>query len=388
MRTIGVVTGSRADYGIYVPVLRAIEAAPDLRLRLMVCGTHFAREFGHTADVIEADGFTIDDRIETLMASDTPEGIAKSMANGVAGFAQAFARETPDILLLLGDRTEMLAAAVAALPFVIPMAHIHGGESTEGLVDEAVRHSLTKMSHIHFAATEAYARRIIQMGEDPARVHVSGAPSLDNLHGLDFLSDAELAERTGLPMNEPPVLVTFHPVTLEYGEALAQQQALLAAMEDLPQPMVFTYPNGDTNSRLLISALEEFVAPRPNAVAVRNLGTRAYFSLLRRAAAMVGNSSSGIIEAASFGVPVLNIGNRQRGRLHGINVVDVAGDTESIRRGLARILEPEFARSVRGMANPYGDGTAAARIVEVLRHCLLDRALMEKRFHDLPGGAA
>lgn len=386
LRTIGVVTTSRADYGYYRPLLHRIREDPELELQLFVTGMHLAPEFGLTVRDIEADGFPIAERVEMLLASDTPEAIAKSMGLGTIGFAQAFARTRPDILVLLGDRFEMHAAAVASLSSAIPLAHIGGGDSTEGAFDESLRHSITKMSHLHFASRKHYAERIIQMGEEPWRVTISGAPSLDNLRDLAWLSRSELEARFGLDLEAPPLLVTYHPVTLEYEATESQVTELLAALDKVGGPVVFTYPNADTWGRIICRLIEGYVISHANARVVVNLGPRAYFSLLNHCVAMVGNSSSGIIEAASFRLPVVNIGNRQRGRLHGPNVVDVGYDRDAIVGGIRKALEPRFRALLADLVNSYGDGHASERIVAVLKQVSLEKILTLKRFHEMTAG--
>jgi len=383
VRTIGAVTVSRSDYGIYLPVFRAIQADPELQLCLYVGGMHLSPEFGQTVREIEADGFGICERIEMLLSSDTPEGVAKSMGLGTIGFAQAYARSRPDILLVLGDRFEMYAATVAALPFKIPVAHIHGGESTEGAIDEAIRHSITKMSHLHFVTTEVYAQRVIQMGEEPWRVIVSGAPSLDNFHRIQLLSREELEKQYGLDLRSPFLLITYHPVTLEYDQTEIQMRELLAALAELAATVVFTYPNADASGRLIIQMIQEFCARRRQAQLIVNLGTQGYFSMMGYAAAVVGNSSSGIIEAASFKLPVVNIGSRQRGRVRGKNVIDVGYTRAEILAGIEKAISPEFRATLADIVNPYGDGHAAGRIVDKLRHIELSNQLLGKRFHEM-----
>jgi UDP-hydrolysing UDP-N-acetyl-D-glucosamine 2-epimerase len=383
VRTIGVVTVARSDYGIYLPVLRKIHADPALQLYLIVTGMHLSPEFGLTVKVIEADGFEISERIEMSLSSDTPEGIAKSMGLGTIGFAQAYGRLRPDILLVLGDRFEMHAAVVASLPFKIPVAHIHGGESTEGAIDEAIRHSITKMSHVHFVATEVYARRVIQMGEEPWRVIVSGAPSLDNVHSIRLLSHEELGRHYGLDTKGPFLLVTYHPVTLEYEQTETQVRELLAVLEEANLGIIFTYPNADTCSRLIIDMIREFTARHTQSQVVVNLGTQAYFSLMKYAVAMVGNSSSGIVEAASFKLPVVNVGTRQRGRVHGKNVIQVGYSRTEIRAGIAKVVSPDFRASLVDLLNPYGDGHGAEKIVHELKHICFDEHLLLKRFYHL-----
>lgn len=383
MRTIGVVTVARSDYGIYQPLLKKIRSDPELQLQLFVTGMHLSPEFGFTVRVIEEDGFHIQERIEMLLSSDTPEGIAKSMGLGTVGFAQAFARSRPDILVVLGDRFEMHAAVVASIPFRIPVAHIHGGESTEGAIDELLRHSITKMSHLHFASTELYAQRIMQMGESPWRVKVSGAPSLDNLHTVDILSQRQLEDRFGLKLKEPILLVTYHPVTLEYENTERYTRELLAALTELDFTMIFTYPNADTQGRLIIDRINEFTDQHKLAQVAVNLGTQGYFSLMAHSAAMVGNSSSGIIEAASFKLPVVNIGNRQRGRIHGDNVIGVGYSKDEILNGIVKAVSREFQALLEGLTNPYGDGHAGQRIVNTIKEVDLDDQLLHKIFYEI-----
>lgn len=384
MRTIGVVTVARSDYSLYRPLLREIQKNRSLRLRLFVGGAHLSPEFGHTVLEIEKDAFPIEERIEMLMSSDTPAGVAQGLGVGVMGFSRVFARTRPDVLVLLGDRWEMFAAAAAAVPFNIPLAHIHGGESTEGAIDEALRHAMTKMSHLHFVALPRYRNRLIRMGEDPRRVFVTGAPALDNFRTLSLLGAAALAKRLNLRPDPPPLLVTYHPSTLTPAGTERRVRGFLRALGTIRRPMVISYPNADAQGRTILQAFRRFEGGHPGVRLVPNLGPRVYYSLLRWAGAMVGNSSSGIIEAASFGLPVLNVGDRQRGRWHGANVVDVGDDVRSLRAGLARVLDPAFRRSLRGMANPYGDGNTAPRIVQVLATVDLGPALTTKKFFEAP----
>jgi UDP-hydrolysing UDP-N-acetyl-D-glucosamine 2-epimerase len=383
MRTVGVVTVARSDYGHYLPLLRRIAETDLLRLHLIVAGAHLAPEFGATVATIEADGFEVADRVEMLLSSDTPHGVAKSMGLGVMGFSESFSRVRPDLLVVLGDRFEMHAAALAALPFKIPVAHIHGGELTRGAIDDALRHSMTKLSHLHFVATEEYARRVIQLGEEPWRVLVTGAIGLDNVRSFPPMERAELEAAVGLSLDEPILLVTFHPVTLEYEDAEWQIGELLSALGTADLPVVFTAPNADTRGRSVRSLIEAFVESTARSTLVENLGTRAYFSMMSVAAAMVGNSSSGIIEAPSFGLPVVNVGTRQEGRVRAANVIDVGYRREEILDGVRRALDPAFRRSLRGMANPYDAGGTAELIADRLASIDLDGALITKRFHDM-----
>ncbi|HEX9409443.1 MAG TPA: UDP-N-acetylglucosamine 2-epimerase [Methylomirabilota bacterium] len=387
-RRIGVVTVSRSDYGHLRPVLEGIRRAPGLDLVLFVAGMHIEYDFGSTVREIEADGFAIAERIAMLEGGDSPEAIAASTGRGVEGFARAFGRQRPDLLVVLGDRFEMLAAAVAALPFALPVAHIHGGEVSEGAMDNQIRHAITKLAHLHFASAAPHARRIAQMGEEAWRIHTVGGPGIDRIATTEVLTREALARELDLPAGGPWLLVTFHPVTLEYRDTAAHVEELLAALEKTDGTLVITYPNADTSGRLIIDRLEEFAARRPGRCRLaRNLGERLYLGILRHADVMIGNSSSGLIEAPSFGLPAVNIGARQRGRLRGANVIDVEPARDEILRGIETAQTPAFKALARAGANPYGDGRAVPRIVEVLRTVQLDARLIQKRFADSGGGA-
>lgn len=383
MRTLGIVTGARSDWGIYRPILAELRKIPAVKLRILATGMHLAPEFGHTVDQIADDGFASVDKVESLLASDTPAGIAKSIAVGVAGFADLFSRARPDLLVVLGDRFEMYAAALAALPFIIPVAHIHGGEVTEGALDDALRHGLTKLSHLHFASTQAYARRIRQLGEESWRITVSGAPSLDNIKKLNLPKRSEFETWLGRRVPDPFILVTFHPVTLEYKEAEQQANELLAALEAAEYPVLFTLPNADTNGRIIRRAIEKKALNNDKWIVSDNLGAARYFAVMGWASGMVGNSSSGIIEAASFKLPVVNVGSRQAGRLRPDNVIDVACNQRSILKAIRKATSPEFRRLCSRVRNPYYAGGAARLIAEKLASFPLDARLTRKRFSDL-----
>ena len=384
-RTISVVTTARSDYGIYRPVLREILKRRELCLRLIVAADHLSARGGMTVREIEADGFPVSDRIPMQPASDTAAGIAGAMARGLAGFAKAYQTHRPDILLVLGDRFEMYTAVAAAMPFGIPVAHLHGGELTEGAMDNQFRHSISKMSHIHFAATTGSGRRLLQMGEESWRVTVTGAPSLDNLSEVSLMSRSRLESEAGMSLDPPPLLVTFHPVTLEPGKAECHTLELLAALDLAGLPVLFTYPNIDMESCVIIRAVRHFVKSHPACRLVKNLGTSRYFSMMKYAAAMVGNSSSGIIEAASFGLPVVNVGNRQLGRAHGRNVVDVPCDRTHIAKAISKVTSPAFRQKIKRLQNPYGNGHASVEIVRILLTIPLGHSLIAKRFNDLGG---
>ncbi|GMV41773.1 MAG: UDP-N-acetyl glucosamine 2-epimerase [Myxococcales bacterium] len=385
MRRVAVLTTSRADYGLLRPVMRAIVAAPDLELLPVVAGMHLVPELGHTHRAIEEDGFVAVETVEMLLASDTGRGVAKSIGVGILGYADAWARLRPDLLVVLGDRFEVLAAAVSALPLRLPVAHIHGGEVTRGAIDEQARHALTKLSHLHFVAAEEFRRRVLQMGEEPWRVIVSGAPGLDELLGNATLSREELGAFLGMDLREPPLLVTWHPPTLEEPTAaVAQAVVLVASLEVLGVPCVVTAPNADAGGRAVADVLRSFVARAPERRCfVESLGSCRYASLMRHAAAMVGNSSSGLLEAPSFGLPAVNVGSRQEGRLRGRNVIDAAPTTDAIGAAIARALDPTFRAALAGAPNPYGDGHAAERIVAALTTVELGPTLLRKGFADL-----
>lgn len=383
MRTIAVVTTSRADYGACRPVLRALQSDPELTLLLFVSGMHLCPEHGLTVREIEADGFEITQRIEVLFQSDKPEWIAKSMARGIAGFSEVFSRRRPDILVIVGDRFEMFSAAVASVPFNIPIAHLGGGDVTVGTMDEALRHALTKLSHLHFASTAEYARRIIQMGEEPWRVCVSGEPNLDAFLSMRLLAREELEARYSVRLQNRFLLVTYHPVTLQHEQSEWQIDQLLTALQMCAMPILFTMPNADSGNKLIRERIRQFVAANAFAGAVENFGVEAYVSVMALAAAMVGNSSSGILEAASFKLPVVNIGIRQAGRLRSKNVIDVGNTTDEIVSGIQKALERGFLASLEGLVNPYGTGCAVPRILEVVKKVAVDAKLLQKRFYDL-----
>jgi UDP-N-acetylglucosamine 2-epimerase (non-hydrolysing)/GDP/UDP-N,N'-diacetylbacillosamine 2-epimerase (hydrolysing) len=384
-RKICVVTGTRAEYGLLHAVMRELERDPDLTLQLVVTGMHLSPEFGLTCEIIEADGFAIDEKVEMLLSSDTAVGVAKSMGLGTIGFADAFARLRPDLLVLLGDRFELLAAAQSALVARIPIAHLAGGDVTEGAFDEAIRHSITKMSHLHFVTNEDSARRVRQLGEDPAHVHVTGNPGLDYLRQTRLLDRGTVEQRIGIGLRPRNLLVTFHPVTLDAHPAEQPFRELLSALETLgPEVgLVFTRPNADTAGRALIRMIDAFVAGRDNAVAHGSLGQLLYWSTAAQVDAVVGNSSSGLLEVPSLGTATVNIGDRQKGRLRAASVIDCPPEAGAIVAAVLRAFELDCG----GTVNPYGDGHAAPRIVAAIKAVQDPSALIKKRFFDLEPGA-
>jgi UDP-hydrolysing UDP-N-acetyl-D-glucosamine 2-epimerase len=382
-RRIAIVTGGRADYGLVRPIFRAIAAHPDLEALMIAAAAHLSAAHGGDSGIFAADGIPVAAQVPLLAAGDDAMAIARSIGTGVGGFADAIAAVRPDILVLVGDRFEILAAACAALALRVPIAHVHGGETTEGAFDEQIRHAVTKMAHLHFAAAEPYARRIIAMGEEPWRVHVSGAPGLDNLATVPVLSRAETMAALGLTADAIPLLATWHPVTLDGHDRSDGLDGLLSALSDCARPIVFTAPNADDGRGSIVARIEGFCAKHPRARLHTALGTRLYFNAMRHAAVMVGNSSSGIIEAPSFALPVVNIGTRQRGRLRAANVIDCGDTAVEIGAVLAWVLSPDFRRSLAGLVNPYGDGHAGPRIAAALAKVELGAGFLVKRFHEV-----
>jgi UDP-hydrolysing UDP-N-acetyl-D-glucosamine 2-epimerase len=379
-RTIGVVTVARSDYGHLTPLLRELHAASDVDLCLFVGGAHLLPTFGSGVATIEADGWPIAARIDVALAGDAPVEIAVAAGGAVVGFALAARR--PDLLIVLGDRIEMLAAAVGALPLLVPVVHLHGGELTEGAIDEQARHAITKLAHLHCVAAEPFARRVRQLGEESWRVHVTGAPGVDRLRAAATLSRGALSERLRLPLRHPTMLVTFHPETLGPDTMARHVDELAVALAAVEGDVVITFPGADVGYGAVIARLEALAATRLATRLERGLGEDTYCSLLREADVMIGNSSSGLIEAPTFGLPCVNIGARQRGRLRAANVIDVEHGREEIVGGIRRALDPAFRRGLAGLENPYGDGRAAPRIARLLREVELGRRLIEKRFVD------
>jgi UDP-hydrolysing UDP-N-acetyl-D-glucosamine 2-epimerase len=377
-RVICVVTTSRADYGhLYWP-MRVLADQPGIDLRIIAMGSHLSPEFGTTIDEIRKDGFPLDAAIECLLSSDSDVGMAKTIGLATLGLADALGAMRPDLLLLIADRYEMLAPASVALALRIPIAHIEGGEVSMGAVDDAVRNALTKMSHVHFTSTETARQRVIAMGEEPWRVHRAGAPSLDQVRRSRLLTRAELQTELGVDLGQPTAVVAYHPVTIAR-DTLRETDALFAALAAGRRQLLFCYPNVDAGSRRLIDRTRDFLAKYANSKIFCNLGPVTYWSLLAQADALLGNSSSGIMEAATFGLPVVNIGMRQQGRERAQNILDASVQTEDIVQKIERAFDPHFRRSLAGMENPYGDGRAAERIAEVLATVPLGEPLLIKQ---------
>ena len=383
-RKICVITGTRAEYGLLRWVMQGIKDDPDLTLQIIATGLHLSPEFGLTYQAIEQDGFQIDRKVEMLTSSDTSVGIAKSMGLGVIGFADVLNQLQPDIIVVLGDRFEIFAAVSAALVARIPVAHLHGGETTEGAFDEALRHSITKMSHLHFVAAEVYRQRVIQLGEQPERVFLVGGLGIDNIKRLSLLSKAELEKSLDFKLAAKNLLITFHPVTLETATAADQMHTLLSALEELEDTqLIFTFPNADTDGRPLIKMVEQFAAKHANARAYTSLGQLRYLSCIAHVDGVIGNSSSGLIEVPSFKKGTINIGDRQRGRLQAESIINCEPTLASIRAALEQLYSIEFQANLCHIINPYGEGGASSKIIDTLKHYKINE-ILKKKFHDLP----
>jgi len=385
-RKICVVTGTRAEYGLLRWLMAGVQSAPDLSLQIIATGMHLSPEFGLTYREIEGDGFAIDRRVEMLLSSDTAVGITKSMALGLAGFADALADLRPDYVVLLGDRFEIMAAASAALVAKIPIVHLHGGETTEGAFDEAFRHAVTKMAYLHCVAAEPYRQRVIQLGEAPERVFLVGGLGIDAIAKTELLSRDDLERDLGFRFGARNLLVTFHPVTLDTTPAAAQMEELLAALDQLTDTnLIFTKPNADNDGRAIAAAIDAFVAGHPNTIARTSLGQQRYFSCLAQVDGVVGNSSSGLLEAPSFQKGTINIGDRQQGRLRAQTVIDCAADRVEIIRALERLYSESFQQLLADARSPYGEPGASERILDILRSFPLPGS-PRKSFYDLPAG--
>lgn len=385
-RKICVVTGTRSEYGIMSRLMLSLKEDDRVELQIIATNMHLSPEFGLTIREIENDGFKVDKKVEMLLSSDTPTGTVKSMGLASIGIADAYAELSPDLIVILGDRYEMLAAASAALIFGIPLAHLYGGEITEGAYDDAIRHAITKLSYLHFTSTEEYRRRVIQMGESPERVYWVGSLGADNISYSATMSLPELEESIGADLGKSFLLVTFHPVTKEPGSAEAQIRALLSALEEVVDRhnILFTLPNSDTDGRIVARIVQDWAAAHPEkACVVTSLGRARYYSAISHCTAVVGNSSSGLVEAPSFNKPTLNIGNRQKGRAHGNTIVNCEATLEEIREGLSQILEPQtIAYISKNGINPY----VKPRTLEAIHSALVETPLptnASKHFYDI-----
>jgi GDP/UDP-N,N'-diacetylbacillosamine 2-epimerase (hydrolysing) len=383
-KLVCVITGTRAEYGLLRWVMEGIRQSSSLELQVIATGMHLSPEFGLTVKAIEDDGFQVDRKVEMLLSSDTAVGVTKSMGLGMIGFADALAELKPDLVLVLGDRYEILAAAAAAMIARIPLAHLHGGETTEGAFDEAIRHSITKMAHLHFVAAEEYGRRVIQLGEQPERVFCVGGLGVDNIQRLELLDRPALEAAINFQLGPRNLLITFHPVTLEHNTSAQQMQELLTALGDLKDThLIFTMPNADTEGRVLFQQIQDFCATHPQARAYTSLGQLRYLSCIRHVDGVVGNSSSGLAEVPSFGKGTINVGDRQKGRLRAASIIDCEPWANAIQEALDKLFSPAFQAQLATVQNPYGTGGASDAIVTLLEQADLT-SLLKKHFYDIP----
>lgn len=386
MKRIGIMTGTRAEYGLLKPLMQEINKDNDLELYLIVSGMHLSPEFGMTYKEIEEDGFQINAKVEMLLSSDSPVGISKSIGLGIIGFADEFQRADLDMLILLGDRYEALSAAICALVMRIPIAHLHGGELTEGAIDEGIRHSITKMSYLHFTSTEQYRDRVIQLGENPERVFYVGALGVENIKKINLMTKEELEKSIHFEIDENTVVVTYHPVTLENNTVEEQFLNLLKVLDRNPKiRMIFTKANADTNGRIVNELIDKYTAQNSErACAFMSLGQKRYLSALKYCRIVIGNSSSGIIEAPSFGKPIINIGDRQKGRICADSVINCGYTQQEIQQAMETALTKEFENKARNCRNPYEKENTAANIISVIKDYLLnDKIKLKKGFYDI-----
>lgn len=385
MKKICIVTGTRAEYGLLKPVIEKVYQSEELELQLVVTGMHLSSEFGLTYQEIENDGYPITAKIEMLLSSDTPVGITKSMGVALLGFADYFSNNRPDIVVILGDRYEMLEVASAAMIARVPIAHIHGGEATEGLIDEAIRHSITKMSHLHFVTTHEYRRRVIQLGESPKNVHNVGALGIENVKNVNLLDKDVLEKNLKFCFCEPIIMVTYHPVTLEEESAQQCFENVLKVIDKYKElSVIFTKANSDTNGRIINKMIDEFVAENSErCVCYASLGQLRYLSALKYCSAVLGNSSSGIIEVPSFGIPTVNIGDRQAGRVRAESVVDCGNSEPEIEEALKLVLSQDFKNKCKNVSNPYEGSQTSERIVKIISQALNEGINIKKKFYDL-----
>lgn len=386
MKRIGIMTGTRAEYGLLKSLMQEINKDNDLELYLIVSGMHLSPEFGMTYQEIEEDGFEINAKVEMLLSSDSPAGISKSIGLGVIGFADEFQRADLDMLILLGDRYEALSAAICAMVMRIPIAHLHGGELTEGAIDEGIRHSITKMSYLHFTSTEQYRNRVIQLGENPERVFYVGALGVENIKKINLMTKEELERSIHFEIDENTVIVTYHPVTLENNTVEEQFLNLSEVLDRNPKiRMIFTKANADTNGRIVNELIDKYAAQNSErACAFMSLGQKRYLSALKYCRIVIGNSSSGIIEAPSFGKPIINIGDRQKGRICADSVINCGYTQQEIQRAMETALTEEFENKARNCRNPYEKENTAANIISVIKDYLLnDKIKLKKGFYDI-----
>lgn len=384
MKKIAVITTTRAEFGLLSPIIKALKAEKKFDVRLVVSGTHLSKKFGYTYHEIEKSGFAVDKKIEILIDSNSPQDISKSMANALNGFAQYFACRRPDAIIILGDRYETLAIAIAAMNERIPIIHLHGGETTEGAVDEAIRHAITKLSYLHLTSTDEFRNRVIQLGENPERVFVVGAPGIENALHLPLMPKEKLEESLCVRLDRPYAVVTFHPVTLENNTAENQYNELQKAFDNRKDmKYIITKANADVNGGRINEMTDEFVASNDNVIAFDSLGVTKYLSTLKYASMVIGNSSSGLLEAPSFKIPTINIGDRQRGRPQATSVINCKPKCEDILRAMEKADTDAFREVCKNTINPYGDGNTSSKVVDAINKMFCNGIDLKKHFYDI-----
>lgn len=384
-KKITVLTATRAEYGLLRPIIKALMAIDKFRVSVVVTGAHLSPEFGLTYQEIVADGIQIDKKIEILLSSDTPVSISKSMGLAMISFAEYFEESKPDALVVLGDRYETLAVCCAAMNARIPIVHLYGGETTEGAVDEAIRHSISKMSYLHFTSTQEYRNRVIQLGEHPDRVYAVGGIGIENALRMSLLSKNELEESIDFTLDKPYAVVTFHPVTLEEGQAQVQFEQILQAFSKHPEmKYIITKANADANGRIINKMIDEYAASHDNCVAFESLGALRYLSALKYATMVIGNSSSGLVEVPSFKIPTINIGDRQKGRLQAESVINCEPVEKEVSAAIEKAMSEEFRKKASVVVNPYGDGNTSEKIAQTMARMLVDEDVdLKKKFYDI-----
>lgn len=379
MHRIAFVTGTRAEYGISKNILKAIDTDESLELELIVTGAHLAQRYGYTVQEIEKDGFSISAQIPILIEDSSENTMPEETALLIARLSEFFKKRKPDIVLIIGDRYEALAVAIVAVLLNIPIAHVSGGEITQGAIDNQIRHAITKMAHIHFPGMQDYANNILRMGEETCRVYMVGDPGIENLRLMKFLTEEELEQELGIAVNKDTLLVTYHPVTLEQDDVQEQINNLIEALSTFKEQIIFTYPNSDNGGNIIIHSIEEFIQRAPNAIAFKNLGSKKYLSIMKLCGAVIGNSSSAIIEAPYLKKPVVNIGSRQQGRIMASNIINCRNSVSEIRAAITKSLSTDFKQKAQECVSLYGDGNTAYEIVRILKTIKLDEVLLKKK---------
>ena len=383
-KIISVLTATRAEYGLLKPIVVKLNEIGEFDVRIVVTGAHLSSEFGLTYKEIDKDGFHIDEKIEILLSSDTPASISKSMGLAMIGFADYFGKLKPDLLILLGDRYETLAVAMTAMNQRIPIAHLYGGETTEGAIDDSIRHVITKLSYLHFTSTDDYRKRVIQLGESPDRVFNVGAIGIENILNEKLFTKEELEATLQVDLNNTYSMVTFHPVTLEKNSAKRQIESLLEVCKSYEKMnFIFTKANADSEGRIINQFIDEYAKTNDNIMAFTSLGMIKYLSALKYSAMVIGNSSSGLLEAPSFGIPTVNIGDRQKGRIQASSVINCEPTIEDIKKAIDIALSKDFTKKAKETSNPYGNGKTSEKVVDVIMEFVLDKKIyLKKKFYD------